>query len=44
MKSGYFIVVGNRYFEYYIKFKCLFGGVKVIVSDNKFVVLGIVKC
>lgn len=43
IKSGYLVVVGNWYFDYYIKFKKLFGGVKVFVSDKKFVILGIVK-
>jgi len=43
VKSGHLIVVGNRHLEYHIKLKRLFGGAKVIASDNKFVVLGTAK-
>lgn len=38
-KGGHLVVVGNRHLDYHIKLKRLFGGVKVLASDKKFVIL-----
>ena len=43
IKGGHLIVVGNRHLEHHIKLKRLFGGVKVLASDKKFVILGSAK-
>ena len=43
ISGGHLIVVGNRHLEHHVKLKRLFGGVKVLASDKKFVILGSVK-
>ncbi|GGW80278.1 methyltransferase [Alteromonas halophila] len=42
-RGGQLIVVGNRHLDYHTKLKRLFGGVKVLASHNKFVILGAAK-
>ena len=43
VSGGHLIVVGNRHLEHHVKLKRIFGGVKVLASDKKFVILGSVK-
>ncbi|MCW8109376.1 methyltransferase [Alteromonas ponticola] len=38
-QGGHLIVVGNRHLDYHAKLKRLFGGVKLIASNHKFVIL-----
>lgn len=42
-RGGHLIVVANRHLEYHIKLKRLFGGVKVLASNRKFVILSSAK-
>ncbi|MEW9798405.1 methyltransferase [Alteromonas sp. CYL-A6] len=38
-KGGHLVVVGNRHLDYHQKLKRLFGGVKLLASQRKFVIL-----
>ncbi|RDV28012.1 methyltransferase domain-containing protein [Alteromonas aestuariivivens] len=42
-KGGHLIVVANRHLDYHHKLKRLFGGVKLLASDKKFVILSAAK-
>lgn len=42
-KGGHLVVVGNRHLDYHIKVKRVFGGVKLLASDKKFVILAAAK-
>ncbi len=42
-KGGHLIVVANRHLDYHVKLKRLFGGVKVLASQQKFVILSAAK-
>ena len=42
-KGGHLVVVGNRHLDYHTKLKRLFGGVKNLASQKKFVILGAAK-
>lgn len=42
-RGGHLIVVANRHLEYHIKLKKLFGGVKILASNRKFVILSAAK-
>ncbi len=41
--GGHLVVVGNRHLDYHVKLKRLFGGVKLLASHKKFVILGAAK-
>ncbi|QJR80364.1 methyltransferase [Alteromonas pelagimontana] len=41
--GGHLIVVANRHLDYHNKLKRLYGGVKVLASDKKFVILSAAK-
>ncbi len=43
VKGGHLIVVANRHLDYHVKLKRLFGGVKVLASQQKFVILSAAK-
>lgn len=43
IKGGHLVVVGNRHLDYHTKLKRLFGGVKNLASQKKFVILGAAK-
>lgn len=42
-KGGHLIVVANRHLDYYPKLKRLFGGVKTLANDRKFVIYSAAK-
>ncbi len=42
-RGGHLIVVANRHLGYHIKLKKLFGGVKILASNRKFVILSAAK-
>lgn len=42
-KGGHLVVVANRHLDYFAKLKRLFGGVTLIASQNKFVILSAAK-
>lgn len=41
--GGELYVVGNCYFDYFCKLKCVFGNCMMIVMNNKFVILKVIK-
>lgn len=43
VKGGHLIVVANRHLDYHVRLKRLFGGVKVLASQQKFVILSAAK-
>lgn len=42
-KGGHLVIVGNRHLDYHTKLKRVFGGVKNLASQKKFVILGAAK-
>jgi 23S rRNA (guanine1835-N2)-methyltransferase len=42
-RGGELRIIGNRHLNYHEKLKRLFGGYKVIASNNKFIILGVTK-
>lgn len=42
-QGGHLVVVGNRHLDYHVKVKRVFGGVKLLASDKKFVILAAAK-
>ncbi|QPG05277.1 methyltransferase [Salinimonas marina] len=42
-RGGHLIVVANRHLDYHVKLKKVFGGVKVLASNRKFVILSAAK-